>query len=568
MIEGQDEDRTRAAAHEPQASGQRQLVIMSPASVQTVPLIGHGELTLGRSGRSAVAVDDPLLSREHLRVRWAADVTVEDLGSVNGTKLGDRRLQPHEPTPLPAGHLVTLGGTMLVLRTQPSRPSLRTLESYEAFESLVRQRCQRAGRAESFSVIRMFVTGQAPAARLRDAVTGVLAADDVVATYAPGEFAILLGQGGADAADALAGRLESVLDSAGFRASVGAASFPRDGQTAEALLAAATPHGVDDAELPALLGSEQTRALAQVIERVARGNITVLFQGETGSGKDVFAQLLHHRSPRASGPFVRINCAALSDSLLESELFGHVKGAFTGAHGERVGMLESASGGTVFLDELGELTPAHQAALLVAIERKEIVRVGTTKPIAIDVRFVSATNRDLEAEVEARRFRRDLLHRLNGVVLEVPPLRERSEEVVPLAQLFLREFAAQAGRRPPSLTDEAARALSGYGWPGNVRELRNVMERAQLFAPGDRIGLEHLPLAQLTRTWTATGAPRGLAAAEAPAELSDADQAERARMIEALRQTGGNRSRAAELLGVPRRTFTHRMGRLGIRAAF
>lgn len=567
-IEGQDEERTRAAVHEPQPSGQRQLVIMSPGSVQTLPLVGHGELTLGRSGRSAVRVDDPLLSREHLRVRWTADVTVEDLGSVNGTKLGDRQLQAHEPTPLTAGHLVSLGGTLLVLRLQPERPSLRTLESYEAFESLVRQRCLRAGRAESFSVVRLFVTGRAAPERLRDVVTRELGVDDVVASYAPGEFALLLGRADARTADDVSGRLEAALLGEGLRASVGAASYPRDGTTAEALLAGATPHGEDAGEVTAVLGSEQTRTLARVVERVAQGNITVLFQGETGTGKDVFAQLLHHRSPRASGPFVRINCAALSDSLLESELFGHAKGAFTGAHTDRVGMLESASGGTVFLDELGELTPAHQAALLVAIERKQIVRVGTTTPLTIDVRFISATNRDLEVEVEARRFRRDLLHRLNGVIIDVPPLRVRMEEVLPLAQVFLREFAAQAGRPTPSLSDEAARMLGAYHWPGNVRELRNVMERALLFATSDRIGPEQLPLGQLTRAWTATTSAGAPSAPEAPLTLSDADKAERARMIEALRQTGGNRTEAAVLLGVPRRTFTHRMGRLGIRAGF
>lgn len=564
----QDEERTRTVVEVTSASAQRQLVILSPSDVRTIPLLGDGELTLGRSGRSTVVVDDPLLSREHLRLRWGAEVTVEDLGSVNGTRLGERALVPHERVVVPAGLLISLGGTMLVLRAQPTRPNLRSLESFEAFESAVRHRCTRATRREVFSVIRLFVSGQLAPERLRDMLTCELGADDVVATYAPGEFALLLGSADSRTADEVAGRLETALIGAGLRASVGSSSYPRDGSTAEALLASATPHPVDDDDVAAVLASEQTRDLARLIDRVAQGNITVLFQGETGTGKDVFAQLLHHRSPRATGPFVRINCAALSDSLVESELFGHAKGAFTGAHAERVGLLEAANGGTVFLDELGELMPAHQAALLVAIERKQIVRLGTSKPIAIDVRFVSATNRDLELEVEARRFRRDLLHRLNGIVFEVPALRDRAEEVVPLAQVFLRQFATQASRRAPVLSEEAARLLTAYHWPGNVRELRNVMERALLFATSDRIEPAQLPLAQLTRTWTTTATPRALAAVETPLTLSEADQAERLRMIEALRQTNGNRTQAAELLGVPRRTFTHRMGRLGIRAEF
>ncbi|MCK6552715.1 sigma 54-interacting transcriptional regulator, partial [Myxococcota bacterium] len=241
-------------------------------------------------------------------------------------------------------------------------------------------------------------------------------------------------------------------------------------------------------EAPAML------ALHGLLARVAQGSISVLVLGETGVGKEIIAETIHQRSPRAERPFVKLNCAALSESLIESELFGYEKGAFTGAVRAKPGLLETANGGTVFLDEVGEMPLATQAKLLRVVEERKVLRVGGLEPRAIDVRIVSATNRDLEAEIDAGRFREDLYFRLNGIAVTVPPLRERVEEIPSLARLFAAKSAARDGLpQPPVIADAALACLVRHRWRGNIRELRNVVERAVVLAGGDAILPEHLP---------------------------------------------------------------------------
>ena len=278
---------------------------------------------------------------------------------------------------------------------------------------------------------------------------------------------------------------------------------------------------------------------------VAASSMSVLVLGETGSGKEVLAETIHRLSGR-DGPLVRINCAALSESLLEGELFGHTKGAFTGAIAARAGLLEAAAGGTVFLDEIGELPAGIQAKLLRAVESREILRIGSTTPIKIDVRFVSATNRDLPAEVDAGRFRRDLFFRLDGVTLRIPPLRERRGMISALAL----QFAGKA------LAPEVLDALEAYHWPGNVRELKAVIERAALLARGASIAKKHLALAPVDAKREASEA--------APADedlsfLTPAQRRERAEIIAALGRCAGNQTRAAKELGLARATFAMRL---------
>ena len=235
--------------------------------------------------------------------------------------------------------------------------------------------------------------------------------------------------------------------------------------------------------------------VAPLIGELAASGVNVLLQGETGVGKDVLATTLHELSGR-TGPLVRINCAALSESLLEGELFGYVKGAFTGAAADKEGLLEAATGGTVFLDEIGELPPAVQAKLLHAIEARQVTRLGATRPLMIDARFLAATNRDLATEVAAGRFRRDLFFRLDGVTLHIPPLRERVALIGPLALRFLHEAGERLGRPTMSLTADALVALEAHPWPGNVRELKAVIERALLIAKGAEIAPRHLMFAR------------------------------------------------------------------------
>ena len=289
-------------------------------------------------------------------------------------------------------------------------------------------------------------------------------------------------------------------------------------------------------------------------------------------GKEVLADWIHRHSSRARGPFVCINCAALSDALLESELFGYEKGAFTGAVQAKPGLLETAAGGTVFLDEIGEMPAALQTRLLRALESRQIVRVGGLAPRAIDVRFVAATNRDLETEVLSKTFRQDLYFRLNGISLTIPPLRERPEEIEPLARRFLAAAAGPAKRRPPRLTPDALESLEAYAWPGNIRELRNVVERALLFAEGNEIAAEHLPVEKMRLSRLVAASPPSASAAvpvaldPSPAKsLSPAEEAEYRKIVAALAEHGYNQTRAAKALGISRGTLIQRMKRYGIK---
>jgi len=293
----------------------------------------------------------------------------------------------------------------------------------------------------------------------------------------------------------------------------------------------------------------------ELVRKVAPGPTTVLIQGETGVGKEVVAEQLHRQSPRAKGPFVRLNCGSLPETLLESELFGHEKGAFTGAEQRKVGYLEAADGGTLFLDEIGELALTMQAKLLRVIESRRFMRVGGREEIAVDVRIVAATNRELTAEVKAGRFREDLYFRISAFVIEVPPLRERPIEVGLLAELFTRQFAQRLGVAPPPLRPDAAAALARHRWPGNVRELRNAIERALVLADGGDITLEDLP-EPVRRAESAppTGAIRD--------QLADLEQR---RIEEALAAENGNQTRAAKRLGLSRRALIYKLEKYGLK---
>src|SRR5262249_14459078 len=233
--------------------------------------------------------------------------------------------------------------------------------------------------------------------------------------------------------------------------------------------------------------------LLRVVEQVAPSRASVLIHGETGTGKELIAEMIHRASPRARAPLVRLNCAALSESLLESELFGHEKGAFTGAVGRREGRFEQANGGTVFLDEVSEIPLATQVKLLRFLQERTFERVGGNETLKVDVRILAATNRDLQRRIADGAFREDLYYRLNVVTLEIPPLRERISDIPELAAFFLRRYAQENGKRIEAFSDDALRALSGYGWPGNVRELENAIERAVVLCEGGRIELRHLP---------------------------------------------------------------------------
>ncbi len=304
---------------------------------------------------------------------------------------------------------------------------------------------------------------------------------------------------------------------------------------------------------PRLLGrSPAFRSLLRALEVAAATDVSVLLLGESGTGKEQLARHLHRRSRRAQGPFVAINCAALPEGLAESELFGHRKGAFTGATADHPGRIGAASGGTLFLDEVAEMAPSVQAKLLRFLESGEYQPVGETACRQADVRIVAATHADLREAVRQGRFREDLYYRLNIVPFEVPPLRERSGDVTLLAGTFIRELAAQHGLEPPRLQKDALTTLEAHAWPGNVRELRNLCERLVILFAGRPVSADNLPLeirAQQKKRWHFQLPEEGLRLEELEREL----------LQQALEKTGGNQSRAARLLGLSRYAFIYRL---------
>ncbi len=301
--------------------------------------------------------------------------------------------------------------------------------------------------------------------------------------------------------------------------------------------------------------SARMREVQRLLARVARTDSTVLLRGESGTGKEVAARALHRGSPRAGKPFVAINCASLSETLLESELFGHERGAFTGAVERRTGKIEAAQGGTLFMDEVGEIPPALQARLLRVLQEREFERVGSTRPIKADIRLIAATNRDLEKAIREGTFREDLYYRLNVIAVALPSLRERREDVPLLASHFATLFGKKLGRRVAGFTPEARTCLLRYGWPGNVRELANAIERAIVLGEGELIHPEDLP-----ETVIESSAPAGAERAGDPVgKYHDTVNAFKQRLIlDAIDQAGGNVARAAEVLDL-NPTYLHRL---------
>ncbi|HEY8080313.1 MAG TPA: sigma 54-interacting transcriptional regulator [Labilithrix sp.] len=391
----------------------------------------HGELVVGRAVGSGIWIDHPSVSRQHAVLRPSGDgalLTIEDLGSANGTKVGGRRLAPGERAPLGPGVVAELG------------------------------------------VARILVD---------DATTDAPAAAPVA---------------------------EAPIDAA------------------RRLVALAAP-----------------------------STISVLLLGETGVGKEVFAEDIHRLSPRAARALVRLNCAALPETLLESELFGYERGAFSGALTAKQGLLEAANGGTLFLDEIGELPESVQVKLLRVLERREVMRLGSVKTNIIDVRFVAATHANLQQAIAEGTFRKDLFFRLAGITIAIPPLRDRPTEVVPLARRFLAEARTKLARAPLALTADAETKLARHAWPGNVRELKNVMERAAVLCAEGAVGTEHVVFDSLEPS-----------ASPSDGSLPSAVLAlEKERIAEALARSQNNQTQAAKLLGISRRALINRLEEYG-----
>jgi len=301
--------------------------------------------------------------------------------------------------------------------------------------------------------------------------------------------------------------------------------------------------------------------LFDTIRQAAPSQATVLIQGESGTGKELVAHAVHRLSTRAQGPFVAVHCAALSDTLLESELFGHEKGAFTGAVARRKGRFEMADGGTLFLDEISEIDPAVQVKLLRVLEERCFERVGGGEPVEVDIRLVTATNRDLRAWVEEGKFREDLFFRLDVVNISLPPLRERIEDLPLLCSHFIREFSDRNGKAFEGISSEAIDVLAGYRWPGNIRELRNTIEKMVVLARSDRLGVRDIPtnIRQAVRGAEGVASSGRSVAAGFGGQAHSLADTEKALILQAIEQQGGNRTKAAEMLGISRRTLHRKL---------
>ena len=531
----------------PDRGGRPRLVVLGgPAGMLTFELPARGQVVIGRAPECDVCVDDPSLSRRHARLEVASGgLRVIDLGSRHGTRVRGALIAADTPTELALDEAVALGQLTILVQARASAG--RTVWGRGYFELRVAEACTRAQRHGSeLALVRVRAAAGAAAALI-----AALREVDVIGSDRPGQWDVLAPGLDGDGVDALVRSVAAAVPGA----TIAVARAPRDGVTPSALAAtlggdAAPGPALRDAR-PRLAAIGPMAAVVALVDRIAVGDISVLITGETGVGKEVVAEHLHARSRRAARPLLRVNCGALPEPLLESELFGHEKGAFTGAVVAKPGLLEHADGGTVLLDEIGELSPAIQVKLLRVLEQRELLRVGGLKPRTIDVRFLAATHRDLEAAVAAGRFREDLYFRIAGVTVEVPPLRARTDELDGLIAHFV-AGAARALDRPAPRLDDAARALlRGHPWPGNLRELRNVLERATLLCD-DVIEARHLPSERMR------AAPVGLDDVRART-----DELERQAIADALAQTGGDQGRAAALLGVSRRTLTNKLNRHG-----
>jgi DNA-binding NtrC family response regulator len=304
--------------------------------------------------------------------------------------------------------------------------------------------------------------------------------------------------------------------------------------------------------------SEKMQAVLALVERVAPSNVTVLIGGESGVGKDLIARAIHEHSQRASGPFIKINSTAIPETLLESELFGYEKGAFSGATASKPGKFELADRGTLFLDEIGDVPASIQVKLLRVLQEREFERLGGTRTHKVDVRLIAATNRDLRAALEEGTFREDLYYRLNVVAIDIPPLRDHKEDIPALVKFFLEKFAREAGVPPKDLTPDAARLLMDFRWPGNVRELENVIQRALTLSDKATLDVSDIHLDSRSQRTTAAGIPFVLP------EGMTLDQWEQETIREALKRANGNKSQAARMLGLSRNAFRYRLSQMGV----
>ncbi|MCP3102116.1 sigma 54-interacting transcriptional regulator [Myxococcus sp. K15C18031901] len=582
--------RPSPAQEEPSAH----LLVIEGSTSSLCPLPREGEVLIGRASTADVRVQDASVSRHHARVRMSAGAArISDLDSHNGVRVGGVKVDGAHA--LRDGDVVTLGDVVLVFHgsTPPERPLL----DGDALRRRLSEELERVVDYERSVGVVILELGATPVTveAVREAASGALRGMDVLAREAPHLFVALLPELFRSELEDAARRLVDALRPLAPDTRAGMALAPQDGLDAEALLSAArtaalcAPAGglrtsgplqyrLELGERAVLVADAAMVRTFELLRKLAASTATVLLHGETGSGKENAAWALHHWSPRADKRFIALNCATLQESLAESTLFGHERGAFSGAVTAHAGLFEQAHGGTLFLDEVAELSPSVQAKLLRAVSERSIIRLGDSRERPVDVRIVAATHRVLLDEVKAHRFREDLYYRLSTATAQLPPLRNRPRELPLLARTFLDEARARLGRPPVELSAAAMALLRAHRWPGNVRELKNAMEFCAAVVEGPLVEPSCLPdalrgprdapeeeappsLPGPTPTREEPGAPPRRRFSRLDEELA---ALERQRMLEALDETGGVQARAARLIGMPLRTFAEKYKKHGL----
>jgi two-component system, NtrC family, response regulator AtoC len=592
------------ALRKPQAT----VVIYAHDDTRVIELSDGETFMVGRTSPADVIVEDLTISRKHARFTFRDGlVLIEDQGSRNGTLVRGVKV---ENARVRTGEDVRLGGVAVSVHLREGAEAPLGISGYDQLVARLEDEVTRARSfGQGFSVVALF----APDAGVRrgaDALAEArhvsrwaprvreeLRAEDALAVHGPFSVLALMPDVGGATAERMAKKLVCLPGIASL--CCGIASFPESAKSASALVSAAQtaarsatlrnpvqqarPATAGEEEAP-IVQAEAMRRLFSLADRVAGNDAPVLILGETGTGKEVIARHLHRVSPRAHKKMVVINCAALPVTLIESALFGHEKGAFTGADSVKKGVFEEADGSTVFLDEVGELSPTAQAALLRVLETRRFSRVGSAREIEVDTRIIAATHRDVEGMVDAHTFRADLYYRLNTMTLKVPPLRARREEIAPLAHGFLQQTLERWSTTAREFDDETSRLLLAYDWPGNVRELRNVIERAAVICTGEMLMPEDLPERVRSSTQKrdsggfggrSTAVDSGSSAPDyepvdaAGGAFRDRVQAYEVKLItDALEVARGNQSRAAELLQMPLRTLVHKIKVFGLKKTY
>jgi two-component system, NtrC family, response regulator AtoC len=540
------------------------LLVLSDGEASVYPLPQNGRVLIGRSKQAEIRIDHASVSREHAALHLGETLLLEDLGSANGTRLRGGKLPPGLAVQTSPDDVIDLGQVMLVIKHRKLEQRLRPACSTELFELRVEEECERAANLGArFAVASVAVEGELPAQASEALLAAELRQRDLIATRTPGHYELLLLDAGPDEAQERVGRAVVALRERQQRVETRVFCAPRDGVSVSSLLGRrpeSLPPSSHDLLAGFIVVDDAMRRVRRLLERIGRSELSVILLGETGVGKEMCAELLHVCSPRAAHTFLRLNCAALTETLLESELFGHERGAFTGATTDKVGLLESANGGSLFLDEVGDMPLSTQVKLLRVLESKEILRLGSRAPRRIDVRVISATNRDLEEHITQGLFREDLYYRLNGISIMVPPLRERPSDIEPLVRHFVaRRTGGAKPHAAPKLSEASLTWLRTQAWPGNVRELRNVVERALVLCEGSTIEPVHLnqsPHKSARVSAEPALGERGL--------RDEVKSLERGRIEAALRESDGNQRRAAELLGLSRGALLRRLEQLGI----